>query len=77
MKEQEIIDALKNDNDEFRRLYEEHRRLEDKLSELEQKRYLTTEEEVERKQIQKQKLHKKDQMAELIRQYRQRVLQAN
>jgi uncharacterized protein YdcH (DUF465 family) len=70
LKEQEIAEVLKRENEEFRRLIEEHRNLEGLLSEFNSKRYLTPEEELERKRIQKQKLLKKDRMAELIRDYK-------
>jgi len=70
MKEEEIIEALRMENEEFRRLDEEHKNLEHLLSEIDRKVYLTTDEEVERKRIQKLKLIKKDRMAELIREYK-------
>ncbi|HMK49549.1 MAG TPA: DUF465 domain-containing protein [Thermodesulfovibrionales bacterium] len=70
MNEQEIVELLRKENEEFRKLSEEHRNLDGLLSEIDNKRYLTSEEEVERKRIQKQKLLKKDRMAELIREYK-------
>lgn len=70
MKENEIAEVLRKENEEFRKLSEEHRNLDGLLSEIDSRRYLTAEEEVERKKIQKQKLQKKDRMAELVREYR-------
>lgn len=70
MKEQEIIEALKQDNEEFRKLHEEHHVLDGTLAEIDKKVYLTPEEEVERKRLQKQKLSKKDKMAEMVRDYK-------
>ena len=70
MKEREIVEFLKKDNDEFKKLSEEHRRLDVLLAEIDNKRFLTSEEEVERKKLQKQKLLKKDRMAELVRDYK-------
>lgn len=70
MKENEIVEFLKKENDEFKKLSEEHRDLDGLLSEIDSKRYLTAEEEVERKRIQKQKLLRKDRMAELVREYK-------
>jgi uncharacterized protein len=70
LKENEIVEFLKNENEEFRKLSEEHRDLDGLLSEIDGKRYLTAEEEIERKRIQKQKLLKKDRMAELVREYK-------
>jgi hypothetical protein len=72
LKEQEIVELLKKENEEFKRLSEEHRSLDILLAEMDSKRYLTSEEEVERKKIQKQKLLKKDRMAELIREYKKK-----
>jgi len=71
LKDSEIIDILRKENEEFRRLEEEHRRLEEALAEIDRKRFLTSDEEIERKRIQKQKLRNKDLMAEMIRHYRQ------
>lgn len=70
MREEEIIEILKKENEDFRRLYEEHRQLDRLLDEINRKPYLTPEEEFEKKRMQKEKLYKKDKMAEMIRQYR-------
>lgn len=70
MRDEQIIEILKKENEEFRKLYEEHRHLDSLLDELNKKHYLTPEEEVEKKRMQKEKLYKKDKMAEMIRQYR-------
>ena len=70
MKENEIVELLKKEDEEFRKLSEEHRSLDVLLAEMDGKRYLTPEEEFERKKIQKQKLLKKDRMAELVRKYK-------
>ncbi len=70
MNKEEVVEILRKENDEFRQLEEEHRSLEERLAELENKHFLTTEDEVEVKAIKKQKLIKKDRMAELIREFR-------
>ena len=70
LKEQEIIEHLKKENDEFKKVLEEHHGLDITLAEMDRKVYLTPEEEVERKKLQKQKLAKKDKMAEFIRDFR-------
>lgn len=67
MKEAEIISILRTENEEYKKIEEEHKKLEQTLDELNRKKYLTPDEDVERKKIQKQKLHFKDKMAELIR----------
>ncbi len=74
MTEQEIVELLKKEKEEFRRLYQEHKELDNKLTELSKKPYLTTDEEVEEKKIKKEKLYKKDRIAEWIRQYKKTAL---
>lgn len=73
MREEEIIEILKKENEEFRKLYEEHRRLDNILNEINKKPYLTPDEEIEKKRMQKEKLYKKDKMAEMIRQYKSKL----
>lgn len=70
MSDKEIADQLIKENEEYRKLDEEHRDLENILLEIDRKVYLTTEEEVERKRVQKLKLLKKDRMAEIVREYK-------
>jgi hypothetical protein len=69
MKEAEIINMLRIKSDEFRKIEEEHRKLDKDLDEMNKKRYLMPDEEVEKKRMQKQKLQYKDRMAELIRKF--------
>ena len=70
MKEEEIVEILKKENEEFRRIYQEHRELDSRLSELNRKTHITTEEETEILRLKKEKLYKKDKIAELIRLYK-------
>lgn len=67
MKETEIISILRNENEEYKKLETEHRKLDQTLDEMTKKKYLSTEEVIEKKKIQKQKLQFKDRMAQLIR----------
>ncbi len=69
MKKEEIVSILRNENEEYKKLEEEHKKLELSLDEMNKKRYLTSEEEVEKKKIQKQKLQFKDRMAQIVRAY--------
>ncbi len=73
LKDNEIVEILRKENEEFKRLEEEHRRLEETLSQIDKKKFLTADEEIERKKIQKQKLRNKDLMADMVRQYKQRI----
>jgi len=70
LKEQEIIEKLLKENEEFKKVSEEHHELDGLLTEIDKKVYLTPEEEIERKKLQKQKLAKKDRMAEMIRDFK-------
>ena len=58
--------ALLETNPEFKALVHEHRMLDDKLKEFDRKVYLTADEEMERKRLQKLKLAKKDQIAKML-----------
>ena len=69
MKEADIISMLRIESDEFRKIEEDHRQLDKDLDEMNKKKYLTTDEEVEKKRMQKQKLQYKDRMAQLIREH--------
>ncbi|TAN44342.1 MAG: DUF465 domain-containing protein [Nitrospirae bacterium] len=70
MKDEDIIEILKKENEDFKKVYLEHRDLDGKLNELDKKHYLSTDEDMERKKMQKEKLHKKDKMAEFVRDYK-------
>ena len=70
MNEQEIVEKLLKENEEFKKVSEEHHTLDSVLAEMDKKVYLTPEEEIERKKLQKQKLLKKDMLAEMIRQFK-------
>lgn len=58
--------ALLEKNPEFKSLVREHRKLDDQLKEFDRKVYLTPDEEMERKRLQKLKLAKKDQIAKIL-----------
>lgn len=68
--EQELIRKLKDEDQEFAKLWEEHEHFENKLEEYTKMRYLTTEQELDKKRIQKLKLLGKDRMAEIIRKHK-------
>jgi uncharacterized protein YdcH (DUF465 family) len=65
--EVEAAEKLRVEDSEFQKLEQEHRKLETTLMDFETHRYLTPEEEVERKRIQKLKLATKDKMMDMIR----------
>jgi len=72
--EEVLREKLRVENPEFQKWEQEHRKLEDTLMSFESHRYLTPEEEMERKRIQKLKLAAKDRMMDIVR--RSRVGQA-
>ena len=71
-----IADRLRESSHEFRALEEAHHRLDLELIQLQKRHVLTPAEELSMKQLHKEKLAKKDQMAELIRVSRDHDLQA-
>lgn len=68
--DEELIRSLLDRDQELRRFYEEHVELEKQLASLQHKHYLTPEEELERKRIQKIKLAGKDRIMEILGRYR-------
>jgi uncharacterized protein YdcH (DUF465 family) len=75
MNEEEIVEVLRKENEEFNRLYQKHKELDSQLLELQKKMRLTAEDEIEMLRIKKEKLHKKDKIAELIREYKKQHFQ--
>jgi uncharacterized protein YdcH (DUF465 family) len=65
---EEVLRAkLRTEDPEFQKWEEEHHKLESTLASIDSHVYLTPEEEVERKRVQKLKLAAKDKMMDLIR----------
>jgi uncharacterized protein YdcH (DUF465 family) len=62
-----LMAKLRVEDPEYQKWEQEHRKLEDSLLTYEIYRYLTPEQEVERKRIQKLKLAAKDRMMDIIR----------
>ena len=57
-------------NPEFRELASKHHTLDDRLHELEAKHYLSNDEQFEEVSLKKRKLHLKDQMEMMLRNFR-------
>jgi uncharacterized protein len=68
--EELILQHLTHDQ-ELKSIYEEHQTLKRRLEEYRHKIYLTNEEELEEKRIQKLKLASKDRMMEILHRYQQ------
>jgi len=66
-----LVERVRQDNAEFRRLLEEHVGYEAQLAAYNDERFLSSTQEVERKRLQKLKLQGKDRMIAILRQYAQ------
>jgi uncharacterized protein YdcH (DUF465 family) len=69
-KEEELIERLMRENEEFSKVKQAHSHLAKQLEELEKKPFLTPQDETEIKIIKKRKLALKDQMERILVQYR-------
>ena len=67
----DLVQRLSEENPRFRKFHEQHLLFEKQLQELDDRNYLTPEEDLERKKIQKLKLAGKDEMEDILRDYRQ------
>src|SRR6266849_1480789 len=65
-REEELIRQHLTHDEDLQSLYSEHQELKRKLEVCRSKHYLTTEEEIEEKRIQKLKLASKDRMREIL-----------
>ena len=70
VKEEELIQKLVTENEEFRKAKQTHSELAKQLDEMENKPYLTPQDEVEIKILKKKKLAYKDHMEKILMQYR-------
>jgi uncharacterized protein YdcH (DUF465 family) len=64
--EEELVAKLLEENEEFRKLYDEHQDLENKLEEFKKLRHLIPDDEVQVNTLKKLKLQGKDRMAQII-----------
>jgi len=65
--DQTLVQQLFDENPHFRMLYEEHLLLEKELNNLNQKPFLTSDEEIEKRKVQKLKLAGKDEMDRILK----------
>jgi uncharacterized protein len=70
-RDEQLIRQHLTHDEELRSLYEEHLALKRKLEDYRHKPYLSNEEEIEEKRIQKLKLASKDRMMEILHRYQQ------
>lgn len=69
-KDEELILTLLENDAELKSYYEEHLVLERELAEFNRRLYLTPEQEIEKKQLQKRKLSGKDKIMEILDRHR-------
>ena len=69
--DEELIARLLPHNEELRRYIAEHRTYEEQLDQFTQRPYLTNEEEVEKKRLQKLKLVGRDKIEAILAKHRQ------
>lgn len=72
-KEKGIIDLLVKEDEEFKKLVDEHRELDRQIQELDSRVYLLPEEKIERKKLSKMKLSKKDKIAKIVSDYKKKT----
>ena len=67
--EAQLFARLREQDENFRRLAEQHREYDQKIGEFDRIYYLTSEQDRKRKELQKLKLRLKDEMYAIMRQY--------
>jgi len=70
VKEAELIERLIRENEDFLKAKQTHTQLTRQLEELENKPFVTPQDEIEIKILKKKKLASKDQMEKILMQYR-------
>ncbi len=68
----ELIDRWVAQDPELKRYVEEHREFERRLEEFNRRPYLTSQEDLERKRLQKMKLAGRDKIEQILAKYRQK-----
>jgi len=66
---QQLLDKIQNDNEEFKKLYAEHNLLKQKVGELNKLKFLSGDQEIEKKKHQKEKLKAKDRLEQILSEY--------
>ena len=64
-----LLEKVQGESEEFKKLYQEHLGLKIRVEELNKMKFLTPEQELEKKTVQKQKLKGKDRMSQIVEQY--------
>ncbi len=70
MDEKDIKDILIKENEEFRKIFEEHQKCEQQLAELRARNFILEEDRLKEKELKKIKLRLKDEMYRMIMEYK-------
>ena len=73
--EEELIQRYLSNDEELRNFYDEHQALKHRLEDYRRRPYLTTEEEIEMKRIQKLKLASKDRIMAILNRHQHEHVQ--
>ena len=68
-----LLEKVRQENTEFRKLHEKHSTLKLKVEALNKTKLITPEQEVEKKKHQKQKLNLKDRMEKILSHYQDAI----
>ncbi len=71
--EEDLVKELLERDEEFKQAYLAHEEYEKKIAEFDKRPYLSTEEQLTRKKLQKLKLAEKDKMEAILARYRANV----
>ncbi len=67
--EPDLLKKVLNDNSEFKDLYDQHSKLKSQVEELNSLKFMTAEQEIKKKQHQKEKLLMKDKLEKILTEY--------
>jgi len=70
MLENELKELMLKENEEFKRVYEQHQQYDKELEKFREKAFLTEEEKFEEKELKKKKLMLKDKMYWMMEEFR-------
>ncbi len=70
IKDEPFVNRLKSENEAFRKWVDLHSELDAKLHEMNRLKYLTSEENLEKKRLQKEKLYAKDRMHVILNRHK-------
>lgn len=69
-RDEELIESLSGENPELKKLMDQHKKLGQKVDELSDRPHLSTEEEMEKKKLQKLKLAGRDRIEAILSSHR-------